>query len=122
MVEFKSISWAGVPVDDFDAAVSFFRDRLGIKVSHLQGDRQTAHFRLANGDLIELFGPKNPTEEHRRNVAFALEVDDLESARQELESRGVKFVTEINTWEQESWCYFVGPDDLLFEIETRTGT
>jgi catechol 2,3-dioxygenase-like lactoylglutathione lyase family enzyme len=122
MVEFRGISWAGVPVDDFDAAVSFFRDRLGVSVSYLNDDHQTAHFRMANGDLVELFGPDNPREEHRRHMAIALEVEDIERARSELESRGVEFVSEIRTWKQEAWCYFVGPDGLLFEIHSRDTT
>ena len=118
MVEFRGISWAGVPVDDFDAAMSFFRDRLGIPVSRVNEDRQYAHFRMANGDLVELFGPENPYKEHHRNVVIALQVQDIAEARAELTSRGVEFVTEIRTWEHEAWCYFVGPDGLLFEIQS----
>ena len=118
MVEFKGISWAGVPVDDFVAAVAFFRDRLGLRLVVLAEEEQAAFFRLKNGDSVELFGPENPFEEHRRHVAFAFEVDDVDLARTELESSGVEFVTEIRRFKSDAWCYLVGPDGLLFEIHS----
>ena len=33
-----------------------------------------------------------------------------------MERKGVEFVTDIDTWEDEAWCYFRGPDGYLYEI------
>lgn len=38
-------------------------------------------------------------------------------ARGEMEAKGVEFVTEIDTWEDEAWCYFRGPDNYFYEIK-----
>ncbi len=103
---------------DFDAAVSFFRDRLVIPLSLVNNDRQYDHFRMANDDLVEVFGPENPYKEHHRNVVIALRVEDIGEARAELMSRGVEFVTETRIWKHEASCYFVGPVGLLFEIQS----
>ena len=119
MVEYLGITWAGIPVKDFEGAVGFFRDQLGIRLSYFDDDHQAAHFRLANGDLVEVFGPDNPHEEHRRHVVVALNVEDINKARTEMEKTGVKFLTEIRTWEDEALCYFEGPDGLLFEIQSK---
>ena len=119
MVEFKGIYWAGIPVQDFEGAIEFFRDQLGIPVAMINREFQAAHFPLANGDLIEVFGPGNPDEEHRNNVVIALGVDDIDQARTEVENAGVETLTEIDTWEDESWFYFRGPDGLLFEIKSK---
>ena len=104
---------------DLEEAIEFFGDRLGIRMSYIDDDHQAAHFRLANGDLVELFGPDNPHDEHRRNVVVWLNVEDINKARTEMEKTGVRFLTEIRTWEDEAWCYFEGPDGLLFEIHSK---
>lgn len=119
IVEYQGITWAGIPVEDFDGAVAFFRDLLGIPVSHINNDDQVAHFRMANGDLVELFGPAATKEPYRRNVVVALGVEDVDEARTEMEKAGVSFVTETSTWEDESWCLFQGPEGLVFEIKAK---
>lgn len=118
-MEYQGITWAGVPVEDFEGAVAFFRDLLGIQVSRINNDHQVAHFRLANGDLVELFGPVSTNESHRRNVVVALGVEDVDKARTEMEKAGVSFLTETRTWEDESWCFFEGPEGLVFEIKAK---
>jgi predicted enzyme related to lactoylglutathione lyase len=118
-MKFLGISWAGIPVQDFEAAIEFFRDRLGIPMSRVNHEIQAAHFPLANGDLIEVFGPNNADETHRRNVVIALSVENLDQARTELEKAGVENLTETGTWEDEAWFYFEGPDGLLFEVKSK---
>ena len=118
-MEYQGITWAGIPVEDFEGAVAFFRDLLGIRLSRIDNDQQVAHFRLANGDLVELFGPVSAREPYRRTVVVALGVADVEQARAEMEKAGVSFLTDTNTWEDESWCFFEGPEGLVFEIKAR---
>lgn len=75
-------------------------------MSRINNDRRVAHFRLASGDLVELFGPVSTNEPYRRNVAVALGVEDVDKARTEMERAGVSFLTETNTWENESRGFF----------------
>jgi hypothetical protein len=47
---------------------------------------------------------------------LGFQVEDVRTARKELESQGVKFVTEVDGNESEAWTYFRGPDGYLYEI------
>jgi catechol 2,3-dioxygenase-like lactoylglutathione lyase family enzyme len=44
-------------------------------------------------------------------------VEDVEGARQEMTARGVRFITEVETWEGEAYALFLGPEEKLFEIQ-----
>ena len=117
----KGISWAGIRSSDFDATIRYFSETVGIPLTLRNDEAQWAHFRLKSGDLFEVFGPNNRYDELHACPVFAFEVDDIESARKEMEQRGVEFVTEIRTWEKEAWCYFRGPDGFLYEIVMTEG-
>jgi len=34
-----------------------------------------------------------------------------------MKAKGVEFVTEIDIWKDEAWCYFRGPDNYFYETE-----
>ena len=111
------ISWAGVVAEDFTDAVRFFNERMGLPIAYRSPDHDVVHFRFPNDDLFELFGPDTAHADLERGITIAFEVDDIEAARQEMEQAGVEFVTDIDTWEDEAWCYFAGPDDRLYELK-----
>ncbi len=111
------ISWAGVVAEDFTDAVRFFNERMGLPIAYRSPDHDVVHFRFPNDDLFELFGPNTPHADLAREITIAFEVDNIEAARQEMGQAGVKFVTDIDTWEDEAWCYFAGPDDRLYELK-----
>ena len=113
----SAISWAGVRTSDFNATIHFFSEALGLPLSLRDDEGEVAHFRLESGDLFEIFGPNNQHRQLHVCPVFAFEVDDILSARAEMEANGVEFVTEIDSWENEAWCYFRGPDNLLYEIK-----
>ena len=113
----SGISWAGVQASNFDAAIQFFSETVGLPLSRRNDEGEAAHFRLESGDLFEVFGPNNPQDELHVFPTFAFEVDDIVSARAEMEARGVEFVTGIRTLKDEAWSYFRGPDNYLFVIK-----
>ncbi len=115
-MKISAISWAGVRTSDFDETISYFAEVVGLPLSLRNDETEVAHFRLESGDLFEVFGPNNRHAELHACPVFAFKVEDIESARKEMEEKGVEFVTEIRTWEDEAWCYFRGPDDYLYEI------
>ena len=112
----KSISWAGVRTSDFAETIRYFSEIVGLPLTLRNDESEVAHFRLESGDLFEVFGPGNRNAELHACPVFAFEVEDIESARREMEEKGAKFVTEIGTWGDEAWCYFRGPDGFLYEI------
>jgi len=66
MVRVVGYSWTGVYADDFETAVSFFADKLGLTLEWRQEDTDFAGFRLPSGQLLESSGrtgqrPTGPT-------------------------------------------------------------
>ena len=51
-----------------------------------------------------------------RLPSSGLSSEDVRSARKELESRRVEFVTDVEGNESEAWTYFRGPDGYLYEL------
>jgi predicted enzyme related to lactoylglutathione lyase len=45
------------------------------------------------------------------------EVEDVGLARQEMVARGARFITEVETWEEDAWAHFLGPEETLFGIQ-----
>ena len=115
-MEVLSICWAGVRTQNFAATVRYFAENLNLSLSLNDDQAEVAHFRCASGDLFEIFGPNNPNAGQHACPVFAFQVADIGVARREMESKGVEFVTDIGTWEDEAWCYFRGPDGYLYEI------
>jgi len=114
----SGISWIGLKVVDFGQSVEFFERTIGLTMIRHDADTEAAHFRLANGDLFEIFGPKNPEAVGgRQQITLAFEVEDVVATKAEMESRGVEFVTDVERWKDHAWCYFRGPEGLVFEIK-----
>ena len=117
-------SWLGVYADDFEAAVGFFADKLGLTMEWRQEDTDFAGFRLPSGQLLEVFGPRwaethgtyegaNPST----SPILGFEVEDVEAAREELAGRGVEFVTEALEFEGgASSAKFLGPGGRVYEV------
>jgi predicted enzyme related to lactoylglutathione lyase len=79
------------PVQNYDAAASFYGETLGLEFSKRWGDRPAGEFET--GSLtIALMEPDAFGMEFRPSSReIALHVEDVESARAELEAKGVKF-------------------------------
>ena len=113
----SAISWAGVRTKNFDATIRYFSEIVGLPLTLRDNESEVAHFRLESGDLFEVSGPNNRHDALHACPVFAFEVDDIVSARGQMEAKGVEFVTQIDTWEDEAWSYFRGPDGYLNEIK-----
>ena len=78
-------------VTDFDRAVAFYGDTLGLRRSVHMPDRGFAEFETGNLTL-SIIDPAKMGMEHRTgHNTIALHVDDVAAARATLESRGVEF-------------------------------
>jgi catechol 2,3-dioxygenase-like lactoylglutathione lyase family enzyme len=124
MVRIVGYSWTGVYADDFEEAIGFFADKLGLPLEWRQEDADFAGFRMPSGQLLELFGPRwadthGPYEGAHPSTSpiLGFEVEDVGAAREELASRGVQFVTEALEFEGgASSAKFLGPDGRVYEV------
>ncbi|MBA7645064.1 2-epi-5-epi-valiolone epimerase [subsurface metagenome] len=90
-------------------------------------DLEIAVIQIGNStvEFIEYKDPKaqpyhkNPSIAGSAHLAFR--VDDIAETRKKLEKAGVEFHSPINTFMEGEkvgwrWCYFRGPDGLIFEL------
>jgi predicted enzyme related to lactoylglutathione lyase len=128
MVRILGYSWAGIHTENFEAAIRFFTEKLGLLLTYRAEDTDFALFRLPSGQLFEVFGPNSEdyaaTREEYAGVHPAscpivgFEVEDVEAAREQLVERGVEFIHEVR-WSEEgdsSWATFRGPDGQLLQV------
>ena len=85
----ERVDFVNVPTRDYERSIAFYRDVLGLP----QNPRVPTEFEAGNVTLA-LFDPTEADLEFQTNGCgdIALRVDDVASAREELEAKGVEFV------------------------------
>ena len=108
-----------VPTQDTDRAREFYGETLGLPFVKQWGEHPGFEFQA--GDLtlavmqVEAFG-----QEFRRNGGpIALQVEDVDAARAELEGKGVTFVTDVIDSGVCKQAYFTDPDGNPLGIHHR---
>jgi catechol 2,3-dioxygenase-like lactoylglutathione lyase family enzyme len=110
-------AWAGLATDDFDRSLRFFKDVLGLPVEVELDD--LAILTVGPGQQLEIFGGNQPGKALTQNPVIAFEVDDLDSARNELIATGTELIGEPGESGGIRWQYFRSPDGHVFEIKSR---
>jgi catechol 2,3-dioxygenase-like lactoylglutathione lyase family enzyme len=108
-----------VGTKDFDAAVEFYGGVLGLPESKRWGQMPGVEFETGNLTIAVMQSEAFGLEFRANNHPIELHVDDFESARAELESRGVEF--EGDTLDS-GVCYqafFADPDGNALAIHHR---
>jgi len=109
------LKWAGTRTDRFQETVRFFENVMGIELDAAQPG--FVSFKTAEGDKVEVFGPEDTDHDFMTTgpvVGFG--VDDVASARTELEGAGVEFIGHTHSEGDYSWAHFRGPDGNIYEI------
>ena len=113
------VDFVGVPTRDLDAAVEFYGSTLGLRRSVYMKERNYAEFETGNLTL-SLFSPEQFGLEHRTSPnAAGLHVDDVASARAELEGRGVQFAGETLDTGVCHMAFFSDPDGNAWMLHHR---
>ena len=89
------VDFAMVPTRQFEAAVAFYGETLGLRRSVYRPDRGFAEFETGNLTLDVTDVERMGMEFHASPNPIALHVDDVAQARAELEGRGLVFRGEI---------------------------
>ena len=107
-------TWAGVRTADLKSSSRFFSDLFGLRPVH-EG-QGLVQFELPSGQLFEVFGSESRYYKLHSCPVLGFQVEDVRATKQELESKGIEFTTEIFGNEEEAWAYFRGPDGYLYEV------
>ena len=104
----KRIDHIAVVVDDIDTSLAFWRDALGLEMTHLEevkGQESIIAFLPTGGSEVELVKPTTETSGVAKYLAkrgpgmhhICLEVDNLEAMLADMKARGVKLINETPT-------------------------
>lgn len=118
----KGLNWLVTCTAQFNEMAAFFRDILGLAVKS-EGIPVTdtrfkryVQFELPDGDVVEVLDAEPPIRERFAGPITQFHVDDVVSARQEMEEKGVEFLGPTYHSEGEGWAYFRAPDGHVYLI------
>jgi catechol 2,3-dioxygenase-like lactoylglutathione lyase family enzyme len=108
-----------VATKDFDAAIGFYGDVLGLPLSKRWGDMPAAEFETGNLTIAVMQSDAFGIEFQANNHPLELRVEDFEAAKAELESRGVEFEGETLDSGVCFQAFFADPDGNALAIHHR---
>ncbi len=114
-----NVDFIGIPTRDLDAAVEFYGATLGLSCSVHRPDRHFAEFETANLTLNVMNAEAMGLPHNVSHNAIALHVEDVSSARTELESRGVGFLGETFDTGVCHMAFFTDPDGNSLMLHHR---
>ena len=111
--------FVSMPTRDLEKAVAFYGETVGLKRSKYRPDRNFAEFETDNL-TINLYMPEKMGFEHVvSGNPLALHVNDMDEARKELESRGVKFQGDAFDTGVCYMSFFNDPDGNVLMLHHR---
>src|SRR5256714_13473428 len=88
------VDFIGLPTRDLEAAVAFYGETLELPRSAYRPDRHHAEFETGNLTINVMNAERMGLQHVVNSNPIALHVDDVASARADLESRGVQFTMD----------------------------
>jgi catechol 2,3-dioxygenase-like lactoylglutathione lyase family enzyme len=120
-VQVLNVRWVGIPTDRYDAMVAFLRDVLGLRTRFEEAT--TAELETTEGDRVQVFAPGNRFHDFfggpRGGPVPLFEVDDVHTARNELEAAGVEVIGPTEGDDEWEWIHVRAPDGNLYELASR---
>jgi predicted enzyme related to lactoylglutathione lyase len=114
-----SVDFIPLSTRDIDAACEFYGTTLGLPRSVYVPERHYAEFETGNVTLSLVDGERMGIGHHLNTIAIALHVDDIGSARQTLEERGIEFHGETLDTGVCHMAFFADPDGNALMLHHR---
>jgi catechol 2,3-dioxygenase-like lactoylglutathione lyase family enzyme len=109
------VDFVGIRSDRLDETVALFRDVLGVSVTRQADD--LVGFKLADGTVLELYGPANEFHSFfTTGPVVAFRVDNFDVVRRAMLASGVKFIGDVQHADGVSWQHFYAPDGTVLEL------
>lgn len=111
----KGITWLGTRTSNFEAMINLYRNIMGLDITHQEPGFVVLD--LPNGDRVEVFGDDSPYNTFFTNLVAGFLVDDIASARAEMEAQGIEFLGETEVMQNSyAWAHFRAPDGFIYEL------
>ncbi|MGH2907727.1 MAG: VOC family protein [Solirubrobacteraceae bacterium] len=88
------VDFVCVPAQDFEAMTTFYGETLGLPLVKRWGDRAAAEYQAGNLTLAITRADDFGGTFSRNAMPIALQVADVAAARERLEAKGVRFVSD----------------------------
>jgi predicted enzyme related to lactoylglutathione lyase len=88
------VDFVCIPAEDFDAMTAFYGETLGLPFVKRYGSRPGAEYQAGNLTLAIMCTEDFGGTFSRNAMPIALQVGDVAEAREQLEAKGVRFVSE----------------------------
>lgn len=112
------IDFIYIAVSDFDKALVFYRDTLGLK-PYKEPNGAWVEFEIGNATLsVGKFDDYKPKERYGTTVGLA--VDDVPNAIKELSEKGVKVEGDVQDWKVCHSATILDPDGNKIMLHHRT--
>jgi catechol 2,3-dioxygenase-like lactoylglutathione lyase family enzyme len=113
------VDFVTVPTRDYEAAAKFYGEVLGLPFGKRWGNMPAGEFETGNLTIAVMQSDAFGLEFKAHTHPIALQVDDFEAARAELESRGVEFKGETIDSGVCFQAIFEDPDGNALDIHHR---
>ncbi|HSO98020.1 MAG TPA: VOC family protein [Solirubrobacteraceae bacterium] len=113
------VDFVAMPTRDLERAVSFYGETLGLHRSTYRPERHHAEFEIGNLTLNVMNSGAMGLEHVASRNAFALHVEDVATARVELEARGVEFAGDTFDTGVCHMAFFADPDGNALMLHHR---
>jgi catechol 2,3-dioxygenase-like lactoylglutathione lyase family enzyme len=120
-MEVRNIRWVGTRTHNYEAMVGFLREVLGLRVGF--EEPTTIELETSEGDQIQVMAPGDRYYEffgaHAHGPVPLFEVDDVHTARRELEAAGIEIIGSTERDSNWEWIHVRAPDGNLYELASR---
>jgi len=114
-MKIKGLAWLGTRTSNFEAMANFYHNILGLDLVHQEPGFVVLD--LPNGDRVEVFGEDSHYNTFFNAPVAGFLVDDITSARAEMEVKGIEFIGATEFAEDgNAWAHFRAPDGFIYEL------
>lgn len=118
-MEVKGITWFGTKTENIEDMAKFCVEKLGLKPPVISSPDMVV-FVLPNGDAFEIVSPaivqRQPELKDMECPKAEFLVEDVKTARAEMEKLGVEFIGPVYTSKKHAWTNFRAPDGHLYGL------
>ena len=113
----EKINHVGIPTDDREASIAFFRDLIGLEViPHQIDDNPLVWTRAEDGGMVHLIEPREGVS---AGFHVALQVDDIDAALDAVNAAGIEITSGPGERHNGQRYFFISdPDGNRIEIAT----
>lgn len=110
MTDVTGVDFVAIPTEDYERAAAFYGQTLGLPFVKRWGNLPAGEFQAGNLTLALMQSDAFGREFRTSSTAVALQVDDVEAARERLQSEGVEFQADTLDSGVCHMAFFSDPD------------